>query len=72
MDTMALHAVMNNYHLAEPRVIRALGGTGLGLAIANEIVKAHHGRLKVETEEGAGSTFTLILPRAEAKTAPVQ
>ena len=37
-------------------------GTGLGLSLSYDIVKAHGGELKVETKEGEGATFTLILP----------
>ena len=37
-------------------------GTGLGLSISYDIVKKHGGELNVETEEGVGSTFKIILP----------
>ena len=37
-------------------------GTGLGLSLSYDIVKAHGGELRVETEEGEGSEFTIILP----------
>jgi signal transduction histidine kinase len=37
-------------------------GTGLGLSLAYDIIKAHGGELKVETEEGEGSTFIISLP----------
>ena len=38
-------------------------GTGLGLAISKEIITAHNGRIWVDSEEGAGSTFSFYIPR---------
>jgi signal transduction histidine kinase len=37
-------------------------GTGLGLSLSYDIVKAHGGELKVETQEGTGTTFTISIP----------
>jgi signal transduction histidine kinase len=37
-------------------------GTGLGLSLSYDIIKAHGGELKVDTEEGKGATFTILLP----------
>jgi signal transduction histidine kinase len=36
-------------------------GTGLGLSLSYDIVKAHGGELKVETKEGEGTTFKILL-----------
>jgi len=40
-------------------------GTGLGLSISYGIIQQHDGDLKVESEEGKGTTFTIILPPAK-------
>ncbi len=37
-------------------------GTGLGLAIVQKIIEAHHGIIKVRSEIGQGSVFSIILP----------
>jgi len=39
-------------------------GTGMGLTIAREIVRAHHGRIWVESEPGKGAKFSFSVPRA--------
>ena len=42
-------------------------GTGLGLSISNEIVRNHGGEIKVESEPGKGSTFTVSIPLERPK-----
>jgi signal transduction histidine kinase len=40
----------------------SIPGTGLGLSIAETVVKAHEGRIQVETAAGEGCRFTILLP----------
>jgi two-component system sensor kinase FixL len=46
------------------------GGLGLGLYIAREIVEAHGGAIRLASEPGAGTTFTVELPRSPAARSP--
>jgi PAS domain S-box-containing protein len=56
-------------HLFEPfnrlgRQRDAAPGAGLGLVITRQLVEAMNGRLRVESEPGSGSCFTIVLPSA--------
>jgi signal transduction histidine kinase len=42
-------------------------GTGLGLSIATRIIEEHRGRLSVDSDEGRGTAFTIILPYSEVR-----
>jgi two-component system phosphate regulon sensor histidine kinase PhoR len=43
-------------------------GVGLGLSIAKHVVQAHGGTIQVESQEGAGSVFTLTIPVGAARS----
>jgi signal transduction histidine kinase len=59
----ALPRVFERFYRADDARNRQSGGVGLGLAIARELVTRHSGRISVTSTEGAGSTFTVRLPR---------
>ncbi len=45
-------------------------GTGLGLSVTYGIIQRHGGTIEIESAEGAGTTFTITLPAADAATDP--
>jgi signal transduction histidine kinase len=49
---------------------RNIGGLGLGLYISRQIVEAHGGELRVESEPGHGATFIFDLPAADLNAQP--
>lgn len=63
IDPVHLPRLTERFYRADSHRSRELGGTGLGLAIVKHIINRHRGRLRVDSELGKGSTFTVILPR---------
>jgi two-component system, OmpR family, phosphate regulon sensor histidine kinase PhoR len=47
---------------------RETGGTGLGLAITKHVAQRHGGELRIESQVGKGSTFSLVLPTSRLQT----
>ena len=62
-----LPRVFERFYRTDKGRSREQGGTGLGLSIVKHIVNFYHGSVKVESEVGKGSTFTVKLQIAEAK-----
>ncbi len=54
--------IFEKFYRIDDRLSRAKEGSGLGLAIVKHVLKAHRGRIDLESEEGKGSTFTLRFP----------
>jgi signal transduction histidine kinase len=54
--------VFDRFYQTDQRLARAAGGCGLGLSIVQSIVEAHHGSVRVKSEPGRGSTFTIEIP----------
>jgi signal transduction histidine kinase len=54
--------VFRRFYQADQGLSRSAGGCGLGLSIVQSIVEAHHGSVRVESEPGRGSTFTIEIP----------
>ena len=58
--------IFDSFYTTKKPDARGQGGTGLGLALCRKIVEAHQGRIRVESEIGKGTTFTLKLPRSNS------
>lgn len=57
-----LYKIFDRFYRVDKARARETGGTGLGLSIALTAVELHGGNIKVESEEGVGSVFRIIVP----------
>jgi PAS domain S-box-containing protein len=67
----AQERIFREFEQADDRIARSYGGTGLGLAISERIVKRMGGRITLDSQLGAGSTFEVSVPlRPQCGDAP--
>ncbi len=62
IDPLHLPRLTERFYRVDSHRSREMGGTGLGLAIVKHIVNRHRGRMRVDSERGKGTTFTVLLP----------
>lgn len=55
--------IFEKFYRVDDRLSREREGSGLGLAIVKHVVKAHRGRVEVESAPGRGSAFSIVLSR---------
>ncbi len=61
--TQELPFIFERFYRIDGSRSRATGGTGIGLAVTAEVIKGHGGTIEVKSQPGAGSTFTIYLPK---------
>lgn len=66
----AVGKLFQKFYRVDNTATRKIGGTGLGLSIVRQVIEAHGGRIWVESEFGAGSTFLFTLPVFAASPRP--
>ncbi|WP_054899905.1 ATP-binding protein [Pseudomonas sp. NBRC 111131] len=71
IDSERLEMMFVAFQQADSSISRRYGGTGLGLSIARTLAERMGGKLRGESREGLGSTFTLEMPLALASALPV-
>ena len=59
-----LGRIFERFYRVDRGRAREEGGTGLGLAIVKHVAQAHRGRVEVESRQGEGSIFRVVLPAA--------
>jgi signal transduction histidine kinase len=69
IPTRDLDRIFERFYRVDHGRSRDTGGTGLGLSIVRHVANNHQGWVDVESREGEGSTFTLVLPVQQERIA---
>ncbi|NJM16303.1 MAG: ATP-binding protein, partial [Bacteroidales bacterium] len=64
-----LPKIFKRFYQENKSMVSEYKGTGIGLALTKELVEIHGGEIKVDSEVGKGTTFTLYIPVLDDKPA---
>jgi two-component system phosphate regulon sensor histidine kinase PhoR len=64
--------IFDKFYRIDDRLSRDREGSGLGLAIVKLVVRAHGGRIQLDSAQGSGSTFRIVIPEKIPTTSPRQ
>jgi two-component system phosphate regulon sensor histidine kinase PhoR len=58
--------IFEKFYRVDDLLARQQEGSGIGLSIVQHVMRAHRGRIDVDSAPGRGSAFTLAIPRSAA------
>ena len=61
ISTDDMQHIFEKFYRSESTAVRERNGHGLGLALSQDIIALHHGKISVESVEGEGSSFIIVL-----------